>query len=316
MAYCLSESGLLSADNEFAESEDQFPSQSGVTRDMNTQYTTTTPLLADGRKPADLKTEDLRKELEKRGLKKTGKKKTLITRLENSLLNTQDENVIPGSLNLVESTFCHCPCSTGTVLDEIQELRKDIQSIKAMLVSESQIQDLKIKCQQYVNEVRSLQAENRALVRALSRKESLDTCQVELKTPVITTPLSAIPGGKANKGKITKNLKSQPKSQNQQQPTGSLSLPGTQSKNASTRQQKTKSSKTNATTIIGDSIIKGLQEDKMSSDTKRSVVLKCFRGATCDEMHYYLSPLVKSQPKEVVLHVGTNDLKLAVSNRK
>ena len=56
---------------------------------------------------------------------------------------------------------------------------------------------------------------------------------------------------------------------------------------------------------IGDSMLEGLDERKMSS--KRVVKVRKFPGATTDDMYHYLMPLLQKQPDNVILHVGTND---------
>ena len=55
--------------------------------------------------------------------------------------------------------------------------------------------------------------------------------------------------------------------------------------------------------VIGDSMLEGLDERKMSS--KRVVKVRKFPGATTDDMYHYLMPLIQKQP-DVILHVGTN----------
>ena len=57
--------------------------------------------------------------------------------------------------------------------------------------------------------------------------------------------------------------------------------------------------------VIGDSMLEGLDERKMSS--KRVVKVRKFPGATADDMYHYLMPLIQKQPNNVILHIGTND---------
>ena len=60
--------------------------------------------------------------------------------------------------------------------------------------------------------------------------------------------------------------------------------------------------------ILGDSMIKGLQYWKMCrEDTK--VNLKYFPGATTEDMESYVIPPLRRNPDEVIIHVGTNDLR-------
>ena len=57
--------------------------------------------------------------------------------------------------------------------------------------------------------------------------------------------------------------------------------------------------------VIGDLMLEGLDERKMSS--KRVVKVRKFPGATTDDMYHYLMPLLQKQPDNVILHVETND---------
>ena len=57
--------------------------------------------------------------------------------------------------------------------------------------------------------------------------------------------------------------------------------------------------------VIGDSMLEGLDEWKMSS--KLVVKAEKFSGATTDDTYHYLMPLLQKQPDNVILHVETND---------
>lgn len=57
--------------------------------------------------------------------------------------------------------------------------------------------------------------------------------------------------------------------------------------------------------IIGDSMLEGVDERKMSS--KRLIKVRKFPGATIDDMRHYLIPILEKKPDHIILHVGTND---------
>ena len=57
--------------------------------------------------------------------------------------------------------------------------------------------------------------------------------------------------------------------------------------------------------MIGDSMLEGLDERKMSSN--RVVKVRKFPGAITDDMYDYLVPLIQKQSDNVILHVGIND---------
>jgi len=61
--------------------------------------------------------------------------------------------------------------------------------------------------------------------------------------------------------------------------------------------------------ILGDSIVKELNGYEMSNTDTR-VIVKSFSGATTACMQDYIKPSMKFKPDMVILHCGTNDLKL------
>jgi hypothetical protein len=77
-------------------------------------------------------------------------------------------------------------------------------------------------------------------------------------------------------------------------------------------QLKSKSSKSSTSTIVlGDSIVKHLTSWKMSESTKSAVKINSFPGACVEDMYHFMVPSLKniSKPANVILHVGTNDLR-------
>ena len=57
--------------------------------------------------------------------------------------------------------------------------------------------------------------------------------------------------------------------------------------------------------MIGDSMLEGLDERKMSSKCVAKV--RKFPWATTDDIYHYIMPLLRKQPENVNLHIGTND---------
>ena len=63
-------------------------------------------------------------------------------------------------------------------------------------------------------------------------------------------------------------------------------------------------------TILGDSILKDMDQYKLRKDLKSDkVYIKTFPGATNDCMSDYIKPALKYKPDVTILHCGTNDLK-------
>ena len=57
--------------------------------------------------------------------------------------------------------------------------------------------------------------------------------------------------------------------------------------------------------IVGDSIITGIDEKRLSKDLL--VKVHDFRGATLADINHHVIPILKKKPDVIILHVGTND---------
>ena len=58
--------------------------------------------------------------------------------------------------------------------------------------------------------------------------------------------------------------------------------------------------------IVGDFIGSGIEENKTSRQW-RKVKVKSFPGATIEDMHECIKPPLKKCPKNIILHIGTNN---------
>ena len=61
---------------------------------------------------------------------------------------------------------------------------------------------------------------------------------------------------------------------------------------------------TNTTLIAGDSMLYGIEENKLKRFKAR---VRVFPGACVDDFYDYLGPLLKKKPSNIILHIGTND---------
>ena len=61
--------------------------------------------------------------------------------------------------------------------------------------------------------------------------------------------------------------------------------------------------KPHTTLIAGDSLLNGIQEGRIKRNTK----VRVFPGATIEDMYYYITPLLKRKPENIILHIGTNN---------
>ena len=81
----------------------------------------------------------------------------------------------------------------------------------------------------------------------------------------------------------------------------------TQVDDTSASNKQVKKQARNSVVIIGDSIIKQVDQRKMSSN--KTVKVRSFPGATIEDMADYLRPLLRNNPSSLISHVGTNNLK-------
>ena len=58
--------------------------------------------------------------------------------------------------------------------------------------------------------------------------------------------------------------------------------------------------------VAGDSIVKALKGWLMSR--RANVNLFYFSGSTFTDMEHFIKPLINKQPRQIILHMGTNDL--------
>ena len=59
----------------------------------------------------------------------------------------------------------------------------------------------------------------------------------------------------------------------------------------------------------------GLDEKKLSSK-KWKVKVRPFSGAKIEDLHHYCLPLLKKNPRHIIIHVGTNDIKESLDANK
>ena len=59
------------------------------------------------------------------------------------------------------------------------------------------------------------------------------------------------------------------------------------------------------TLTLGDSVISGLIEKKMSRN--RKIKVRYFPGAKIKDMYHYAIPLLERKPENIILHLGIND---------
>ena len=82
-------------------------------------------------------------------------------------------------------------------------------------------------------------------------------------------------------------------------------------KNRNNNINKDVTNKRRSVTIMGDSMIKDIEGYKMKKalNNKTNVYVKCFPGASIEDMHSYAKPTTRHDPNLIIIHCGTNDLR-------
>jgi len=68
----------------------------------------------------------------------------------------------------------------------------------------------------------------------------------------------------------------------------------------------------NTTVIMGDSMLAGIDEEKLKVNYK-NIKVRYFPGASINDMKHYSIPILNKKPKNIILHIGTNDCKNSTS---
>jgi hypothetical protein len=59
---------------------------------------------------------------------------------------------------------------------------------------------------------------------------------------------------------------------------------------------------------MGDSMLKFIDTRRLRNGTNKKLAVKTFPGAKVDDMIHYVKSTLMKHPKEVIIHVGTNDI--------
>lgn len=218
--------------------------------------------------------------------------------------------------------------------NEIGKLWNAINSINCKLESpavppkcqtalEGELNEYKLKCSRLEEKVSELEQERASLLEAL-RILSTETVTVQ-NSAVQQVQHDAPPcqlwetiRPKQDQGK--KKKKTSHQEQQISRKDGSKLRARSASSGKHNRQPERESSsrpsgmsKRPTVVIAGDSMLKNIQGWRVSKKTR--TVVKSFPGATVEDMFDYIKPTIKHQPEEIIVHVGTNDIKNSGSPR-
>ena len=246
----------------------------------------------------------------------------------NSLI---DSNEIPPNKedeNLTLNRYPASDFSIGIVMKEISKLRGDIEDVKQrcfvqqehtmpkqinmeLLQCYKEIDDLKnrenlqkVYIQKLEDEKSSLVTTIKILIEERNANESKDD---KSTNNLITTT------GNDNKNNQTKKTKKTKKGKqnhdNTDKSEGASSSKTHVNDEAVNQDQPSNADKRKTTIIVGDSILSKLHGWKMSDKSNR-ISIRSFPGSKVDDMKDYIKPSIKCKPNNLILHVGTNNLKL------
>lgn len=200
----------------------------------------------------------------------------------------------------VEKPSKHESMSLGPEIDQYKEtIFEQQQEIRAL-------KDQVDKCNE----------ENKSLLTVVYMLSNKKECQVkEIPYYEISSTNSDIDGcTNESKQKISgahsnKPLNSKAKNANtKQKKETSKDEPTTSTETLASKEEVTSSTKRTSTVIMGDSIISKVEGWRISSKSNR-VSVKSFAGAKVEDMMHHVRPTLNYKPDNIVLHVGTNNLK-------
>ena len=79
-------------------------------------------------------------------------------------------------------------------------------------------------------------------------------------------------------------------------------------KNNRQNQRTSRKEEGSSTYVVGDSMINGMDERKMSN-RRRIIKVRVHPGASISDMLHNLRPISRKKPMHLVLHAGTNDIR-------
>ena len=212
-----------------------------------------------------------------------------------------------------EQVQLHCCCTR--LSEELLNIREAIQMLSAGPSHDAcrsdmdgvmdELQQLRLTLSDKENVIRSLEEENKSFKLALSLL-SKEIASTESKTPATsgqnkeeTDNEESVVWVPASKPKKKKKKKTQNKNQkDDHQPVESQ----TGKKGHVSKHQK-------HVLVLGDSVVKNVDGWRIGRSTKTRTTVKSFSGATVSDCYHYFKPPLESDPDQIIVHVGTNDLK-------
>ena len=218
-----------------------------------------------------------------------------------------------GKVDVATSTFppspqvCPCRIQVNKMAAQMQELRLKVDNLA--MASEPSYQELTQRIKMLENERDSLLTALRLLNNEAQCTENLHqstpSSSVTSSSPSLSSPRDNPTWSVVESSKRRRNKK-----KNHQQVTGDsrpANQPTIQAENASNDQRGESTRSSKSVVILGDSMTKNIHGGKLSREAH--VTLRSFSGSTVDDMIDFVRPFTRRKPDELILHIGTNDLK-------
>ena len=221
------------------------------------------------------------------------------------------------------SETIQCGCVT-----QYEELKQDFVQLKHKVDSlcsprDRMLDDYKSKCCMYEEKILHLEQEKANLlevIKILSSEPSAREAQSQTSSEQWQTvssnrnqPAEQSSSKVSNQSKRKKkNAKTSHSQENAERTQPRVISQPPPSSSASIKDAETKRP---VVVIAGDSLVKNVQGWKVSNSRRIKTVVKAFPGASVEDMFDYIKPTIKRHPEEIVLHVGTNDLKNSDSRK-
>ena len=206
-------------------------------------------------------------------------------------------------------------CCCARVSKELLSIREEIRTLSAGLSCKACTNNT-----DEIQQLRSTLSEKENAIRYLEEKNKSYKLALNLLTKELASTNSKIPATEFGRNREENSdesvfvpvSKSKSEAQKQKKKNGkkefSTGKEPAESQSRSSRSDKIQNDDRKNVLILGDSILKQVEGWKLGRSTKSRTHVKCFPGARVKDCYDYFKPPLKSNPDEIIVHVGTNDL--------
>ena len=235
--------------------------------------------------------------------------KLKVAKLKNDLLDDLRVEIKDIIKKELESLHTNSTCSTTNYINEIESLKRELDMKECMIT-------------QLLNTVKEISTVN---ITQSAKPRPIFTCENETKAnnisdmktnqserereAPVTLNDNIVTNSQALKISLSEQLKNVKRQKKEEFYQFKSKQPIDNNMNESSSKLKHQGLYPIGTTVIvGDSIINGVIEERISKKD-RPVKVRNFSGATVGDMEHHLIPIIQKKPSNIILHVGTNDAK-------